>query len=74
MHCQAIPAALDLLGHDSELFVISLAPPRPRNEEVPSGIPSQLLYWINYFPGYGLIEVSQFLNAFSHLYKKSVRP
>lgn len=47
---QAIPAAMDLMGYSLDLFIISLAPPRPVKTEIPSGNLTEVAYWLGYFP------------------------
>ena len=49
---QAIPTALELFGDDADLLVISLAPPNPTPEPIPTGILNQIIYWLQYFPRY----------------------
>ena len=53
---------MDLMGYSLDLFIISLAPPRPVKTEIPSGNLTEVAYWLGYFPRYKCKSLSYQLN------------
>ena len=42
-----------MIGYDTDLFVVSLAPSQSPGKPIPTAVSKQLIYWLKYFPRFG---------------------